>query len=1508
MLNRIFCALLAVALFAGPLASQQNSAYTTLLQDGPQGTVIEFNFSDPEFTPVQTSEGEALVPHVLGDHSLLKAGSPDLSQVSATIIIDSQSHTALEVLDVEFVEFQDIDIAPSQGNLYRDVDPSTVPRLAAEVYAVDAFFPAVHAQLNQPFIQRGMRGQTVRVFPFQYNPVQRVLRVMQTVKLRVYEVEGVGANVLSSNAVARNTPAIQHAMEGRFLNAQTSQDRYDYIQEFGKIIVLTDPMYDDVLAPLVQWKIEKGWETQVVYAEDLGGDIDQIKAHLADAYFNDGLTHVIIAGDEDQVPSELVSNGGGDGYCDPCYAYVEGNDHYPEFFVGRLLTHTVEEMASVVSRTLEYEKMPFLGEDWFTTGIVIGSEQGAGAGDEGQADWQHLNAIKDLLLDYSYTEVWELYDQDQSAFSVSTDGTGDDPGSPNSNDMVELVNKGGTFFNYCGHGYHEGIATTGFDVNAIETLLNYNMYGFISTVACCVGDFDEGEGSGDCFGEVWIKAEGPDGPTGGIGGAFSSVLQSWAPPMEGQDEMVNLVVGAGDVTIAHTTGSIVAHGNASMIDEYGAAGEEMMDTWCVFGDPTVVLRTDDPTQIECSHPDVVFLGAPNIQVLCPIEGALIAVTTGDQILGTSFVSGGLADVVFSNPLSTPATLLVTATAHNTIPYQAEITAVPADGPYVFAQNAGAVDVTGDLDGVVDQGESIELDLNLENVGVDLAGDVMVTISTTDPWVVITAGELPAGDIAAGEALLLEGFGFDVVAGVEDQHAVTFNILATDDADNAWNTSFNITLNAPVLTVVGLTVLDGGNGILESGETADLAIEVLNTGHDVAYDLAGLIDLVHPDVTVNNASFDVGTLAENTAATLLFNITISPDAGDGEMAYIGFSGAAGLYDAADDFIEIINLVIENWESGTTEAFPWGMSGNEDWFVSTNQPYQGDNCLESGGIDDSQSTALTISLQFLADGNVTFARRVDTEDGWDFLYFKVDGEEAASWSGQLDWDTESFELTAGYHTLEWIYIKDNIISSGADACWVDDITFPPFCYIDAQVVSSSGDNLLCPGESLTLSTTEGYETMWNTGATASTLEVTEPGTYYVSLSDGACTAASEPFNVVLVEPIEPVIDFMGQLELCAGDVLTLSAPDGGTYLWSGGSLSGLTAQTVVVSEAGTYGLLLTDACGQVNESALLEVGVNPLPDTPVVSNVVLETPGNVIFEGDVPTLSWFDQAEGGAPLATGQSFEVYADASTSYWVQNEASYDPTVAQGGKQSPDDIGQHHPNPGYYLEFDAYQPFTLESVVVHAFGAAMRTIALFTAEGQELASATVLVPNGESVVDLGFFVPTGAGMTLRSMDDSPMLWRDGVGSEQFYPYALGSAGAITGTSVAGANSESYYYFFYDWSISMDAVGCVSERIEVMVDVLSSVGEIEGLSRLNVYPNPTSDMLWLELELEEGLAASMDLQVELLDMTGRIIRTSAWQGVSSGRHGLDLTSCASGLYMLRLTDGMTAVLERVVIR
>ena len=94
-------------------------------------------------------------------------------------------------------------------------------------------------------------------------------------------------------------------------------------------------------------------------------------------------------------------------------------------------------------------------------------------------------------------------------------------------------------------------------------------------MACCVGDFQNDFGAGPCLGDAWIRATEADSnmPSGGIGGLFSSILQSWEPPMEGQDEMNAIITENAQYNTRHTIGGISLHGMASMIDAYEGDGE-----------------------------------------------------------------------------------------------------------------------------------------------------------------------------------------------------------------------------------------------------------------------------------------------------------------------------------------------------------------------------------------------------------------------------------------------------------------------------------------------------------------------------------------------------------------------------------------------------------------------------------------------------------------------------------------------------------------------------------------------------------------------------------------------------------------------------------------------------------------------------------------------------------------------------------------------------------------------
>ena len=316
-----------------------------------------------------------------------------------------------------------------------------------------------------------------------------------------------------------------------------------------------------------------------------------------------------------------------------------------------------------------------------------------------------------------------------------------------------------------------------------------------------------------------------------------------------------------------------------------------------------------------------------------------------------------------------------------------------------------------------------------------------------------------------------------------------------------------------------------------------------------------------------------------------------------------------------------------------------------------------------------------------------------------------------------------------------------------------------------------------------------------------------------------------------------------------------------------------------------------------SDAVQVDVYPTPDAPVTTDITIENPAEVGLSADVDNVLWYDDEDALFPFGAGPDFPVYVDGTTTFWAETEAVNPGTMATGGKNDRDiENGQFHQNNGFWLVFDAYQNFTIQNLKVYANGLGARTITLVNANGTTIQSSTENMQDGENVVDVNFFVPAGEGYGLRVSSDNPQLWRDGIGSEQNYPYPIGDVGAITGTSVNGGNAQNYYYFFYDWTVSVDAVGCPSERVPLTVTVTNpvGVGQIEGLNGVEAFPVPTNGALNLELDLG---AVQKDLTMELRDATGRLILSEQWKGQATGRRSLDLGAVAPGHYTVRLTDG-----------
>ena len=91
--------------------------------------------------------------------------------------------------------------------------------------------------------------------------------------------------------------------------------------------------------------------------------------------------------------------------------------------------------------------------------------------------------------------------------------------------------------------------------------------------------------------------------------------------------------------------------------------------------------------------------------------------------------------------------------------------------------------------------------------------------------------------------------------------------------------------------------------------------------------------------------------------------------------------------------------------------------------------------------------SITLDVIEDGQISFYKKVSCESTgsitgnyYDYLSFFIDGIEMEKWAGEINWSLESFPVNSGNHTFKWTFIKDQAVTSGADAAWVDFIVLP------------------------------------------------------------------------------------------------------------------------------------------------------------------------------------------------------------------------------------------------------------------------------------------------------------------------------------------------------------------------------------------------------------------------------------------------------------------------------------
>jgi hypothetical protein len=131
--------------------------------------------------------------------------------------------------------------------------------------------------------------------------------------------------------------------------------------------------------------------------------------------------------------------------------------------------------------------------------------------------------------------------------------------------------------------------------------------------------------------------------------------------------------------------------------------------------------------------------------------------------------------------------------------------------------------------------------------------------------------------------------------------------------------------------------------------------------------------------------------------------------------------------------------EDFETGGFGRAPW-VTDATPWIVQTNHVAGGLYAARSPVIPARESTSLTINTNTGA-GSGSFDVRVSSEPAWDFFEFLIDGTVVRRWSGDVPWESFTFNLSAGTHSFTWRYSKDPNFEAGLDGAFIDNIYLPP-----------------------------------------------------------------------------------------------------------------------------------------------------------------------------------------------------------------------------------------------------------------------------------------------------------------------------------------------------------------------------------------------------------------------------------------------------------------------------------
>ncbi len=994
------------------------------------GFTATFSFSNLTATEVNTEKGVFSTITMDGTYPSGNVGEPSLPAAHQLIAVPyGAKNVTVEVKSYTTTTYRLADygiktVMPQQPSIRKDQKPEDVKFVYSEkAYAAKSMSQRPLATIEVQGTMRGIQVGSLTVNPINYNPATNSIEVYNDIELEVrYDNYDKAA---AYNEFARTfSPYFASIYKTMFNWRDDVYDQHpDLWQAPVKMLVIADRMFEETMEEWIAWKTIKGFYLDVNYTDEIGNTAAAIRSFIQGKYAEEAPTFLIIFGDKEQVPASATGSETSR-VTDLQYMSVD-NDDFPDIYHSRMCAQTVQQMENIIEKTLWYEFLQFetvtRDTDYLSNVLLI-------------AGWDSYWTAYDGAPTIQY--AMEYYYNAEHGFNnvyywLGQPYTG----------CYAPINTGVGFVNYTAHGGETGWSDPALTVNDVNNFTNEGMP-FLAMGNCCLAA-DWGY-YGTCFGEAMIRAN-TKGAYAYIGscpstywyedyyfGVGATNVFGHMPTYEqtaygvydaiwNNDEFncVSAIPFIGNLAVCY------AHANGyqgSVSDKY------YWQSYHALGDGSVMPYRINPSPNNVSHMPTLPIGVDFFNISAD-PGSYAAISMDGVLYGAGLIDETGSTDIAIEPITSAGDVVICVTGLDKIPYISVIPAAALEGAYIVYDNV-------ECGQNIVSGAYVAPKVTLKNVGIQAANDINVTLSTESEYIEMLHNTATISSIDPDATYdIVDAFDFNIGVNVPNETKVQFFVNCVSGND-VWESKFTLTIGAPSFAVNSISTTD-----LTPGGPGTITFEIANNGGADAQDVILQVFASSDDIALENNAIEIGNIGQGVTMHMPVGFTVGAGVEVGSTYEISYLLTSGHYSVGGSYILTVGNIIEGFETGDFSMYNWQFEGSANWTIVSGEAHTGTYSAKSGSISDSQQSDLILTTEILADGQVSFYKKVSSESSWDKLFFYIDNVEKGNWSGNVDWGQESYPVTSGTHTFKWSYKKDGSMSSGSDCAWIDDIQFPP-----------------------------------------------------------------------------------------------------------------------------------------------------------------------------------------------------------------------------------------------------------------------------------------------------------------------------------------------------------------------------------------------------------------------------------------------------------------------------------